>query len=187
MVITVYSDRRIHDVTGVAEMLAEVIGEQVRPRQVTLYIDRVASEARSRRKRAPVRRALPLNPVPALASAADAPDVTVLGVWGPVTEQVITAFDLSRVVVLLTDDAVMSLRAAQRTLKLCAGLGFGADRIVVVKLVDDGDESIEPAAVASALKREIFGTLPSSANDATEDRQAYHRLTSKLLGASGER
>lgn len=180
MVITVYADRRVHDVTGVAEALAASVAERIRPKNVSLYIDRVANGQRSRRKRSPLSRALPANPVPALAAAAEGTDVTILGVWGPVTEQVIAAFDMSRVVLLLTDDAVTSLRAAQRTLKLCAGLGFGADRIVVVTLVDDGSDSLDPAAVVSALKREIYETLPRLPEDA-RSRTAYERLSGRVL------
>ena len=159
MVITVYADRRVHDVTAVAESLAEAIAETIEPSKVVLYIDRVANGERSRRKRAPLR-ALPANPVPALSAAAEGTDVTVLGVWGPVTEHVITAFDLSRVVLLLTDDAVTSLRAAQRTLKLCAGLGFGADRILVVRLVDPDSAALDGREITNVLKREIFASLP---------------------------
>ncbi len=183
MVITVYSDRRDHDVTGVAELLAEAIGEQVKPKKVSLYIDRVAGEVQSRRKRAPLRRALPANPVPALASAAEAPDVTILGVWGPVTEHVITAFDLSLTVLLLTDDAVASVRAAQRTLKLCASLGFGADRIVVVTLVD-GSEDLDPATVASALRRDIFGSIPRTP-DHPNSQAAFEKLAGRILQLGG--
>lgn len=176
MVITVYADRRVHDVTAVAESLAEAIAETIEPSKVMLYIDRVANGERSRRKRAPLRRALPANPVPALSAAAEGPDVTILGVWGPVTEHVITAFDLSRVVLLLTDDAVTSLRAAQRTLKLCAGLGFGADRILVVRLVDPEAAALDGREVAYALKREIFASLPL-----TGGVEAYRRLARQVV------
>lgn len=178
MVITVYADRRVHDVTAVAESLAVAVAETIQPTKVVLYFDRVANGERSRRKRAPLRRALPVNPVPALASAAEGAEVTILGVWGPVTEHVLTAFDVSRVVLLLTDDAVTSLRAAQRTLKLCAGLGFGADRIVVVRLLDTNETSLDGREVATALKREIFASLSLSGSD--ED---YQRLAAKLFGS----
>jgi hypothetical protein len=176
VVITVYADRRVHDVTAVAELLAGAVAETIRPRKVALYIDRVANGERARHKRAPLRRALPANPVPALSSAAEGNDVTILGVWGPVTEQVITAFDLSRVVLLLTDDAVTSLRAAQRTLKLCAGLGFGADRIVVVRLLDSESSSLDGREVANALKREIFASLPLKGG-----AEEYQRLARRLF------
>lgn len=176
MVITVYADRRVHDVTVVAESLAEAIAETIQPPQVMLYIDRLANGERSRRKRAPLRRALPLNPVPALSAAAEGPDVTLLGVWGPVTEHVITAFDLSRVVLLLTDDAVTSLRAAQRTLKLCAGLGFGADRIRVVRLLDPDATALDGREVAKVLRREIFASLPLEGGE-----EEYRRLARQVV------
>lgn len=176
MVITVYADRRVHDVTVVAESLAGAIEETIRPSKVVLYIDRVANGERARRKRAPLRRALPANPVPALSAAAEGPDVTILGVRGPVTEHVITAFDLSRVVLLLTDDAVTSLRAAQRTLKLCAGLGFGADRVLVVRLVDPAAVALDGREVAYALKREIFASLPLTGGD-----EAYQQMAKRLF------
>lgn len=176
MVITVYADRRVHDVTAVAESLAEAIAETIEPSKVVLYIDRVTNGERTRRKRAPLRRALPANPVPALSAAAEGSDVTVLGVWGPVTEHVITAFDLSRVVLLLTDDAVTSLRAAQRTLKLCAGLGFGADRILVVRLVDPDSAALDGREVTQALKREIFASIPLSGGE-----EEYRRLARQVV------
>lgn len=177
MVITVYADRRVHDVTAVAESLAEAVTETIQPPRVMLYLDRVANGAeRARRKRAPLRRALPANPVPALSAAAEGSDVTILGVWGPVTEHVITAFDLSRVVLLLTDDAVTSLRAAQRTLKLCAGLGFGVDRIRVVRLVDPAATALDGREIASVLKREIFASLPL-----TGGAEEYRRLARSVL------
>jgi MinD-like ATPase involved in chromosome partitioning or flagellar assembly len=178
VVITVYADRRIHDVTAVAESLADAVAEIIRPTKVFLYIDRVANGERARRKRAPLRRALPANPVSALSTAAESADVTILGVWGPVTEHVITAFDLSRVVLLLTDDAVTSLRAAQRTLKLCAGLGYGADRVVVVRLLDSSETSLDGREVAIALKREIFASVSMAGSEAE-----YQRLAAKLFGS----
>jgi hypothetical protein len=177
VLITIYADRRDHDVTGVAEALAESVADRVPSGEIALYLDRVVGERRSRRKRAPVRRALPANPLQVLSTAAERAEITIIGMWGPVTEQVITAFDLSRIVLLLTDSAVPSLRAAQRTLRLCAGLGYGADRIAVVLLTDGVEDSLDHTAIAGVLKREIYAAVPADGDPA-----AYQRLAARVIG-----
>lgn len=186
MVVTVYADRRSVDVASVAQGLAASLDALSKPHQVTTLFDRASETERPRRRRTSTLNTLPANPLPALVNAANATEITILVVWGPLTGDLIAAFDLSRIVLLVTDDSVSALRAAQRTLKLCGSLGFGADRVLVVTMLNDNTPQWDPAVVATALKRDIIGRVPrpGSAGATTE---AYDILCERLLAAAAKR
>lgn len=180
MVVTVYADRRSVDIASVTQGLAAALQALSKPHQVTMLFDRAGETERPRRKRAPAANTLPANPVPALVNAANASDITILGVWGPLTGDLIAAFDLSRVVLLVTDESVTSLRAAQRTLKLCGSLGFGPDRVHVVTMLGDDTPQWDPSVVATALKRDVVGRVPKPGS-ATATTEAYDLLCARVL------
>lgn len=120
--------------------------------------------------------------VPALLGRLPAQGYVLLAFLGPVRQQVVAALDRSALVVLLTDVAVASLRAAQRTLRLLTEVGYPVDKVVVVVVTANPQASIDHNALRSALRRDVEQVLPRLiASD--EDAAAYDALVGRIRSA----
>lgn len=185
MVITVYADRRSHEVVGIAGRLARAIATVA----ATVGGDGVVLVG----SRLPDARAFPGIDTATINDHATPQDVSelltgtahryhtaVVALSGVPNEQVLAAFDASDRVLLVTEPSVASIRGTQRTLKLFGSLGYGADKTLLV-LHDFGDDTLlDPADVAIAFKREIFFTLPGHAAGSAS-AEAYTRLAGRLI------
>jgi hypothetical protein len=177
MIITVYADRRTQDVLSFGEALAEAFADATPDNRVLLYIDPLANKPARREHRVTPQR-LPANPGIAMSPLREPGPVAIVAIWGPVTNTVVTLFDLAHRIVLLTDASVQSLRATQRTLKLCDGLGYRSNKIVIAGL-DDGDGAADDT-IASVLKQTAIEALPTEARAHPAARQAFSRLANRL-------
>ncbi len=84
--------------------------------------------------------------------------------------------------VLLTDVAVASLRAAQRTLRLLTEVGYPVDKVVVVVVTASPPASIDHTALRSALRRDVERVLPRLILS-DDDAAAYDALVARIRDA----
>ena len=188
MLITVYADRRLHEVTDVAMRLAGALATGATPadpRPVLL----LAEGANAPPEAGVVQRAVsdvvsPEELGVLLDDEEPGHRAIVVALSGVVDERALLLFDASDRVLLLSAPSVASIRGVQRTLRLCQSLGYGLDKTAIV-LHDFGEDSgLDPVDAAHALKREIFWTLPAREPDSPEGgRQAYARLAERLTTA----
>jgi Flp pilus assembly CpaE family ATPase len=166
MVITVYADRRSNEVGDIAERLTDAIAACVgRDGVILLDPRRLAAPDASAR----------------LRDMAGRYAATVVALSGAPNEQVLAAFDASDRVLLVTHPSVPSIRGTQRTLKLCASLGYGAEKLGVV-LHDFGDDApLGPADAVLALKRDIYWTLEGTQAAEPARMNSYAGLARRLL------
>lgn len=184
MVITVYADRRSHEVANIAGRLACAIAARLGRAQVALVGTRLFTAAMEPGVETTVlsEGLAPQDVSVLLADLAGRYPAAIIALSGALNERVLAAFDASDRVLLLSDPSVASIRGTQRTLKLCASLGYGAEKTAIVLHDFDDAAPFAPADAAIALKREIFFTLPgeSEANGPTDD--SYARLAGRLMG-----
>lgn len=192
MVITLYADRRFHEVTDIAVHLASAIVPLVDPARVLLVsarppIDVVGTDvagisavgtglARAYLDEAGV--TPDMGEI--LRGTAGRHAVTVVAVVGAPSPQVLTALDVADRVLLVSDASVPSLRATQRAVKLCASLGYGLDKVAVVLHDFTENAPLAPGEVARALKREIFWVIPGPAADPPRRTDSFARLAQRL-------
>jgi hypothetical protein len=182
MIVSLHADRRTPAVAAVAHDLAMALQAQAPGRAVSLFVDRAAAARARGGEFVIVPRLLPPNLRPALAALGDA-DHAVLGLVGPVTEQVMTAFDLSERILVLTDSAVASLRTAQRTFRFCASVGYPAAKVLAVHLHgESGPGTLDCVSVARALKRDVFCGIPLAPASRPTRRAACRELAARVLG-----
>jgi hypothetical protein len=181
MIVSLFADRRTPDVALVAHDLAVALRAHFATQPLALYIDSVATRAARG-----LGFTIEPQPLPAsvlLALGHERPNEhAVLAFVGSITEDVITAFDLSTRILVLTDSSVTSLRAAQRTFKLCREIGYPPGRVLAVVLLDDGragDVDIE--AVRAALKRDAFSLMPGGKAPAGARRDAIAELADRIV------
>ncbi|MCC6317034.1 MAG: hypothetical protein IT361_05010 [Gemmatimonadaceae bacterium] len=178
MIISLFADRRTPDVAAVAHDLARALAATWPGQSMSLFVDGVATRAARG-----IRFTLPAQPLPASVSRALAAlrptEHAVLAFVGSVTEPVITAFDLSQRILVLTDASVASLRAAQRTIKLCKDIGYTRGRVLAVVLLEDA-EPVDVDAVRAALRRESFSVVPGRQAPAESRRAAIAELADRI-------
>ena len=180
MIVALYADRRTRDVAVVAHDLALALRSRSPRRAVALFVDDVATRSVGNSEFVIAARELPRNLRIAVAAHGDA-DHLVLGLTGPVTEQVVTAFDLSQRIVVVTDSAVGSVRTAQRTFRFCASVGYPAAKVLAVHLHGGPeDAALDCASIAKALRRDVFCGLPRGREPMR--RAAYTALAGRVLG-----
>lgn len=183
MVITLYADRHFPDIADIAGQLARALAS----RDTALSVALLASPG-------PVAVAPDESGRVAIVDVGGSSDVgaflrelapryaiTVVALGGAPNERVLAALDASHRVLLVSDPSVASLRATQRTLKLCASLGYGSDKVAILLHGFADDTALAPAEAAAALKREIFGVLPGPVADSAWRETAYLRLAERLL------
>lgn len=120
--------------------------------------------------------------VPALLGRLPRQGYVLLAFLGPVRQQVVAALDRSALVVLFTDVAVASLRAAQRTLRLLVEVGYPVDKVAVVVVTANPQAPIDHSALRSALRRDVEQVLPRLIVS-DEDAAAYDALVARIRGA----
>ena len=181
MIVSLFADRRTPDVAVIAHDLAVALGAQSATRPA-LYIDTVATRGAKG-----LRFSIEPQPLPASVQATLAQlgptEHAVLAFVGSVTEPVITAFDLSTRILVLTDSTVKSLRAAQRTFKLCRDIGYTPGRVLAVVLLEDAG-LLDVDAVRAALKREAFSVVPGTNAPADARRAAIAELADRIRRAT---
>ncbi len=185
MVITLYADRRSPDIADIAGQLASAIALRDMALPVALLaspgpIDMAPDET----GRVAVLEAGISGDVGAfLRGLASRYAVTVVALGGAPNEQVLAALDASQRVLLVSDPSVASLRATQRTLKLCASLGYGSDKVAILLHGFADDTAIVPAEAAVVLKREIFGVIPGQSADDSRRHASYLALAERLCAS----
>jgi hypothetical protein len=180
VIVSLFADRRTPDVAVVAHDLAVALGAQAAP--VALYIDPVATRAAKGLRFAIEPQPLPTS-VHATLGQLRPTEHALLAFVGSVTEPVITAFDLSTRILVLTDSTVKSLRAAQRTFKLCRDIGYKPGRVLAVVILED-QELVDVDAVRAALKREAFSVVPGLKAPADSRRAAIAELADRIVRAT---
>jgi Flp pilus assembly CpaE family ATPase len=123
--------------------------------------------------------ASPASPVPD-ASAVDAllADLDarvrhiVLDCEHLVNERTSRALDAADRILLVTCPEVGSIRASQRVLGVCQRLGYPDDKLRVVLTRHRRDAVLSQADIATALRREVFWTLPEDPVLASDDGRA---------------
>lgn len=187
MVITLYADRRFHEVTDIAVYLASAIVPLVDPARVLLVAAHPPTDAMATGVvgtgvvRAYLDEAGATRDIgEVLRGKAGRHAVTVVAVVGAPSPQVLTALDVADRVLLVSDASVPSLRATQRAIKLCASLGYGLDKVAVVLHDFSENAPLAPGEVARALKREIFWVIPGPAADPLRRADSFARLAQRL-------
>lgn len=182
MVITLYADRRSPDIADIAGRLAQALEVRVRPREVVVATPRALAPAvRTGVAHAPLND--PSSPGTiggTLRALSQRYAVTLVAVAGAPDEQVLAACDSSDLVLVVSEPSVASLRATQRTLKLCSSLGYGLDKVAVVLHGVADDAPLAPADAALALKRDIFWVIPGEGSDDAERTGAFDGLAERL-------
>jgi len=107
---------------------------------------------------------------------------TVVALAGAPRESALAAFDVADRILLVSDPSVASIRATQRTLKLCRSLGYGIDKVGVVLHGFADDAPLAPAEAAMALKREIYWVIPGDSADTSTLDAACAGLADRLTG-----
>jgi hypothetical protein len=183
MVITVYADRRSHEVAEIAGRLARAIAASGKGVSVALVGPKLPGSPRSPGiETAQLSEGLAPQDVSALlANLSSQYLATVVALSGAPSEQVLAAFDASDRVLLVSDPSVASIRGTQRALKLCLSLGYGADKTSVVLHAFGEDAPLAPADAAVAFKRDIYFTLPAHGAAAGVSEDSYSRLAGRLM------
>jgi len=184
MVITLYADRRSHDLSDIAGGLARALASQD-----AAWTVGVVGAAASREgedwdggggRVAFVEATLPPNVGTYLLDVAPRYAMTVVALEGAPNEQTLAALDASSRVLLVSDPSVASLRATQRALKLCKSLGYGSEKVAVLLHGFADDAPLAPAEAAAVLKREIVGMIPGPAADPAARALAFRQLAQRL-------
>lgn len=177
--LTLLADRRTGGVADVARNVVREMRGEGAGRPVALYLD--AAVAREETRIAPDPSEQVLARPADLAALLSGPADVVLAVRGPVRQDLLALLDRSRLIVVITDAAVVSLRAAQRTLRLLTDVGYPVDRVEVAMVHQDPAVPVEHGdALRTALRRPHVLVLPRvpAAGDA-----AYRTLVRRLRGA----
>ncbi|MEW5915082.1 MAG: hypothetical protein AB1762_01695 [Gemmatimonadota bacterium] len=103
----------------------------------------------------------------------------VKAVDGRVAPEFVTALDDADRTLLLVSSSTTSLRTAQRLLKFTAGIGVGADRVLVIAH-DVRDGQVGMQELADVLDREIYWELAPDAASDGEQQKSYAGLAAKL-------
>lgn len=185
MVITLYADRRFHDVADLAGGLASAMAS----RDVAV---RVAVIAALQHGDGSSRGSGPVDVLPDgspsevsryLTALSPHFQVTLVALGGAPNEQVLATLDASDRVLLVSDHTVTSLRATQRALRLCTSLGYGSDKVAVLLHGFSDDTGLVPAEAAAVLKREILGVIPGPGTDPVARDLAFRHVAERLTGA----
>jgi hypothetical protein len=107
--------------------------------------------------------------------------VLVLAVAGGWTERVFAMLDASHRVLLIVEPTVASVRGVQRALKMCASVGFSAEKVQVVLHGFSDDEAISSADAVAALKRDAIAKLDREESSDVSPDQGYAMLAERLL------
>jgi hypothetical protein len=179
VIVSLVADRRTPCVAEVAHDLAVGLRHALRAQPIALYVDRVAQ-----RSVKGLALELELQPLPVAVRAAvgglRAGQHAMLAFVGAVTEPVLTAFDLSAQILVLTDAQVPSLRYAQRIFKLCRDVGIPAPRLRALVLADD-PAGAEADTVRAALRGEPYLVIPAGAGDPEARRAACAEVAARVL------
>ena len=89
-----------------------------------------------------------------------------------VNERTSRALDAADRILLVTCLDVGSIRASQRVLGVCHRLGYPDEKLRVVLTRHRRDAVLSQADVATALRREVFWTLPDDLALASDDARA---------------
>ncbi len=128
----------------------------------------------ARRVASRLRMAIPL-PSTHLVKAAD----------GRVAPEFVRALDAADRTLLLATPSTTSVRTAQRLLKFTAGIGVGADRVLLIAHGLRDAEGFSARELGELLKREIYWELPPDGASPIEQDACYSGLVAKLgLGRS---
>lgn len=183
MVITLYADRRFPEIADIGGHLACALASRDTALRVALLASaRPVDMAPDDSGRVTVFDVDPSSDVGVhLRNLTPHFAVTVVALGGAPNEQVLAALDASHRVLLVSDPSVASLRATQRTLKLCASLGYGREKVAIVLHGFADDSALAPGEAATALKREVFGVIPGPAADTARRKSSYLRLADRLI------
>lgn len=179
MIVSLFADRRTSDVAVVAHDLAVALSAHHQGQSVSLFVDRIA-------ERASRGHAFVIQPQPLPVSVAGAlgglrpVEHAVLAFVGSVTELVITAFDLSARILVVTDTTVPSLRSAQRAFRLCRDVGYRGHRVMAVLVVDESPLPADLDAVRAALRGEEFCPVPRGTASPETRRAAFANLAARV-------
>jgi hypothetical protein len=182
LTVTLLADRRTEGALDVARALAARLREADGALLPVVLIADPAFPAKARNKgRDPGEIVGPAS-VPALLGRLPLEGHAVLSYVGPLRQQVVAALDRSNLVVLLTDMAVASLRAARRTLRLLTDVGYPVDKVAVAVVPASAAELVDRVALRAALSRDVAHVLPrgGSGPDAVA---AYDALIARIRRA----
>lgn len=182
MVITLYADRRFHDVADLAGGLARAMAfHEVAVRVAVIAAPLHGDGAAAGTGHVDV--LPPGNPGEVsryLSSLSPQYQVTLVALGGAPNEQVLATLDASDRVLLVSDPTVTSLRATQRALRLCGSLGYGSDKVSVLLHGFSDETSIVPAEAAAVLKRDILGVIPGPGSDPVARASAFRHVAERL-------
>lgn len=181
MVLSLYADRRTPGVVGVAHHLIQALQRTSGVGMIEFYLDDALARLPEARTLATRPRLLPGNLRSALTRLGPR-DIAVVAMRSPVREQVITAFDLSQRIVVVSDPSVPSLRATQRVLKLCTDVGYPVQRTDVIITRPENPTDADCETVRLALRREVSCVLPVLPPDGAGGED-YEALAARLAGA----
>ncbi len=182
MVITLYADRRFHDIADLAGGLARAIASCDLAVRVAVIAAPQHGDAPSHDS-AKIEFLPPGNPGEVsryLGTPSPQVQVTLVALGGAPNEQVLATLDASDRVLLVSDPSVTSLRATQRALRLCVSLGYGSDKVSVLLHGFSDATSIVPAEAAAVLKRDILGVIPGPGADPDVRSRAFLRVAERL-------
>lgn len=182
MIVSLVADRRTAGVAEVAHDLAVGLRDRLRVPSMALYVDLIAIRAWSATGTDLVPQPLP-GTMRAALTALRPEQHAVLAFVGTLTEPVLTAFDLSSKVLVLTDDGVASLRAAQRMCRLLHDVGLPRHRLCAIVLADDPDRSEVLEAARAALREHSFVVIPRGQLDPAARRTACAALAGRVLAS----
>ncbi len=185
MVITLYADRRFHDVADLAGGLASAMAS----RDVAVRVAVIAAPQHGDGSAPSVGQfdvlpsGSPGDVSRYLAALSPHFQVTLVALGGAPNEQVLATLDASDRVLLVSDPTVTSLRATQRALRLCVSLGYGSEKVSVLLHGFTDETPLVPAEAAAVLKREILGVIPGPGSDAAARERAFHHVAERLTAA----
>ncbi len=183
MVITLYADRRFHDIADLAGGLAHAMAS----RDVAVRVAVIAAPQHAEGQTPGMGQVDVFPPGNSsevsryLTSLTPHFQVTLVALGGAPNEQVLATLDASDRVLLVSDPSVTSLRATQRALRLCGSLGYGSEKVSVLLHGFTDDAPLVPAEAAAVLKREILGVIPGPDADPARRSAAFRHVADRLV------
>lgn len=182
MVITLYADRRFHDIADLARGLAQAMASHdVAVRVAVIAATQHGEAAPALTGQVDV--LSPGNPGEVsryLSSFSPHFKVTLVALGGAPNEHVLATLDASDRVLLVSDPTVTSLRATQRALRLCGSLGYGSEKVSILLHGFTDETPIVPAEAAAVLKRDILGVIPGPGSDPVARASAFRNVADRL-------
>lgn len=161
MIVSLIADRRVGDIVFLAHDVVAAMRLREPGTPIRWFTEPILLPRRTTRRFSTPPQPLPASLGGMLAAVRPAEHV-LFAFAGALTEPVITAFDHSQRIVVVTDASVPVLRTTQRMLKFCREVGYATPRLLTAALIDERPGSTEAEAVHAALQRERLLLLPAA-------------------------